>query len=54
MEQISVRTTTEGNIEISQYDPHNHDPTLIVPPEQADVLIQWIEEARDELQQESN
>lgn len=52
MEQISLRTTNEGNIEIGQMDPHDHGAAIIIPPEQADVLIQWIEEARDELLQE--
>lgn len=49
MEQLSVSTTTEGWIEIEQEHPQFDNLRVGFPPEQADIVIAWIKEARDEL-----
>jgi hypothetical protein len=50
MEQIVVRTTEKGEIEIVQSDIVQQEEIVIyLSPEQIDLLVEWLIEARDEL-----
>ncbi len=53
MEEVAVLTTTERMIEIQQTNVGEDNPTVIViSPDQVDVLIMWLREAKQELQPE--
>ena len=51
VEQMRVSTNEEGEILIVQDDPHNEDSVIILQPEQVDMLIGWLKEARESLNQ---
>jgi len=53
MEPLSVSTTNEGRIEIIQETSELDFESSIISlsPDQVDILIQWLTEAREELQQ---
>ncbi|HZF11247.1 MAG TPA: hypothetical protein VFE33_20835 [Thermoanaerobaculia bacterium] len=52
IEEVSVYRTEAGKIAIAQNvdteDPHGPDVVLLAP-EQIDILIQWLEEAKKEI-----
>ena len=49
-EQFAVGTTDEGSITISQEHFGNDTPeTVYIHPDQVDLLIQWVKEAKDAL-----
>jgi hypothetical protein len=52
MEPLKAGTTSEGQILIEQ-EFHGSDESqgVIVDPSQVDLLIQWLQEAKAELQQ---
>ena len=48
---IEIETTDQGFICISQdVGPMEDDPYIMIHPDQVDLLIQWLNDARDELQ----
>jgi hypothetical protein len=48
---LSVGTTKEGQIEITGEDAqHEMAMTVTISPDQVDLLIEWLKEARTELQ----
>ncbi|WKZ15459.1 MAG: hypothetical protein QY317_16310 [Candidatus Jettenia caeni] len=50
MMQVKVYSTEDGNIAILQ-GIHNHDAhVVIIHPEQADLLVKWINDVKKELQ----
>ncbi len=53
MEPLSVSTTNEGRIEIIQETSElDFEASIIsLSPDQVDILIKWLTEAREELQQ---
>jgi len=54
MEEVSVKTNEEGKILIVQDNPvGDHDDTIILEPDQVDVIIQWLQEAKAEIQKKS-
>lgn len=42
-------TTANGNIYISQANNYLEEDTIVLHPDQAELLIQWIKEAKDDL-----
>jgi hypothetical protein len=50
MQQVRVYTSETGNICIQQSDFGSDDAIICIHPDQADLLIKWIKEAKDELQ----
>jgi hypothetical protein len=49
MNQVEVKTNKEGTIEISQADYGGEDDTIFLHVEQIDPLIQWLQEAKEEI-----
>jgi len=50
MEEFIVRTTEAGVIEIAQpYVYAEEEPKVLVHPDQVEVLIRWLQEAKEEL-----
>jgi hypothetical protein len=49
MLEINI-TTNEGMIFISQPDPYNDYPPIIINPDQVPILIKWLEEAKAEIE----
>ncbi len=48
---IEIETTDQGFICISQdAGPMEDDPYILLHPDQVDLLIQWLNDAREELQ----
>ena len=53
MEQIEVTTTGDGRISISQENPYNDvGSSIIISPDQVDVLCQWLKEEKDKIMKE--
>jgi len=53
MHEISVRTTTEGMIELEQSIGEEENPNIIeISPDQAEIVIRWLKEAYEELSSE--
>ncbi|MFK5915643.1 MAG: hypothetical protein QM484_14855 [Woeseiaceae bacterium] len=48
IKQISIETTTTGTVEIKQEwnDMNFDDPIIEIVPEQIDILISWLHEAK--------
>lgn len=49
LEHLEVEATTEGNIEIIQRsieDGQHGDSVVIIIPEQVDILIKWLRDAK--------
>jgi hypothetical protein len=54
MEEVSVKTTEEGKILIVQDNPvESRGDTISLEPDQVDVIIQWLQEAKAELEKKS-
>ncbi len=51
MREISI-TTDEEKIFITQPVPMNDDDTVVILPEQVDILIEWLKEAKAEIERE--
>jgi hypothetical protein len=51
MEPLKVRTTNDGQILIEQEFHSDDSHGVFVDPSQVDLLIQWLQEAKAELQQ---
>jgi len=49
VEQMRVRINDDGDILIIQQDPGNEDSIILVPPEQVGLLISWLKEAHESL-----
>ncbi len=49
VEQMRVRISDGGDILIIQQDPGNEDSIILVPPEQVDLLISWLKDAHESL-----
>jgi hypothetical protein len=49
VEQMRVRISDDGDILIIQQDPGNEDSIILVPPEQVDLLISWLKDAHESL-----
>lgn len=49
MSNVSV-LTSNGNIYISQSHNYMEEDTIILHPDQVELLIQWIKEAKEELE----
>jgi hypothetical protein len=48
MEELIVRTTEAGIIEIAQpYVYAEEEPKVIVHPDQVEILIRWLQEAKE-------
>ena len=52
MEEITVKTE-KGMIWITEPDYGDGSPMISFPPEQADIIIAWIKEAKEELEAQS-
>lgn len=52
MEALTVETTEQGQIVISQDDVGGGEPTIIIDPSQVPLLVQWLQEAAAELGRE--
>lgn len=50
MEYLRVSTTTEGAVEIQTADYDNGGDVISVSKDQIDVLIHWLQEAKEELE----
>lgn len=49
--QVDVSTTADGFINLSQEAPGYDVPfSITIAPDQVDILIQWLQEAKKELQ----
>jgi hypothetical protein len=54
MEAVTVKTGKEGNILIEQEYVGNDQPNVIeITPDQVDVIVQWLQEAKAELQKKT-
>ncbi len=51
MMEISVKTTAEGRIMIEQ--SRYESDVILLAPEQIDILIKWLQDAKNELQQQA-
>ena len=51
MMEISVKTTEEGRIIIEQ--SRYESDVILLAPEQIDILIKWLQDAKNEIQQRS-
>ena len=51
-EMAAIRVTTDsGMIHISQPDPIDEiTPLIIIPPDQVDVIVKWLQEAKAEIE----
>ncbi len=52
MREVAVRTTTEGKIEIAQDVGAGEEHYIDVHPEQVEMLVQWLHEAKEEIEGE--
>ena len=51
MEEVSVQTSEEGKILIVQANAvGDHDDTISLEPDQVDVIVKWLQEAKTELE----
>lgn len=54
MEAVTVKTTKEGSIVLEQEYVGSDQPCIIaITPDQVDVIIQWLQEAKAELEKKS-
>lgn len=53
MEQFEVDTTEEGMISIKQENYTGDISTIIISPDQVEVLCQWLKEERDKNKKEA-
>jgi len=49
MNEVSVYTTEDGNIVVQSAGGYQEWDTVLITPEQADIVVRWIREAKAEL-----
>lgn len=49
MVEIRVETNKDGNIVITQPNPQEDNSVIFVTPDQVNVLIKWLREAKKEI-----
>lgn len=48
--ELRMATTNDGTVELSQnWDSEDRPDVVVIPLDQIDVLIQWLQEAKAEL-----
>jgi len=50
MMEVQVETDDKNNIRIIQPWMHEDDAVILITPEQVDTLIQWLQEAKKEIE----
>ena len=49
MFDLEVDASDDGYIDLIQHDPAGEDDYIRIHPDQVDLLIQWLKEAREQL-----
>ena len=47
IEELTVETDSENKIRISQDGFHEDGSTIVISPDEVDILCQWLKEQRD-------
>jgi len=50
MFEIRISTTDKGGILITQPYPADDDSVILIMPDQVDIVVKWLEEAKAEIE----